>query len=155
MTKRPSITSPCVADRHATGAERIAEFSTTKGNGGLFAVREMADGSAQITLYRLDQGTVVFCPADAYRPTSPGRTQVPPTATDSSDYDANIPAVADAARAMLAALEQAKALTYEGADRLHKMTMKEKARFLAASLVAVAAVTAPAIAQAKAAGITP
>lgn len=60
----------------------------------------------------------------------------------------------DAAAAMLAALQQAKALTYEGADRLHNMTMAEKARFLAASLVAIATVTSAAIAQAKRAGIT-
>lgn len=58
-------------------------------------------------------------------------------------------ALADRA-ALLAALKLASALTYEGADCIHKMTMKEKARFLASSLVAIATVAAPVIAQAEA-----
>ncbi len=90
MTRRPTIKSPCVADRYATGAARIAEFSTTAGNGGLMEVREMEDGTAQVNLYRLDKGTVVFCPPENLRPSiGPG----------SLDVQA-------AARAMLAALKR-------------------------------------------------
>jgi len=67
---RPTITTPCAADRHHTGAERIAEFSTSKGQGGLISVREMVDGSAQVSLYRLDKGTVVFCDPEHSRPST-------------------------------------------------------------------------------------
>lgn len=58
--KRPSIKTPCVADRYADKrAERIAEFSTPSGKGGLIRVRQNDDGSVLVSLYRLDPGIIV------------------------------------------------------------------------------------------------
>jgi hypothetical protein len=68
--KRPTIKSPCVADRHHVGAERIAEFSGSKGNGGLISVREMADGSLIVNVYRMDNKVEVFCSRKHWRPTA-------------------------------------------------------------------------------------
>ena len=61
MTKRPTIKSPCVADRHHADGERIAEFSAPNGKGGLISLRQMDDGQLVISLYRLDAGVIVHC----------------------------------------------------------------------------------------------
>lgn len=53
---RPRIFSPCVADRYVTKArERIAEFSTADGAGGLIALR-VAEGHypASLTVYQTE-----------------------------------------------------------------------------------------------------
>lgn len=57
--KRPSIKSPCVADRyHGTGT-RIAEFSTPSGKGGLISVHENENGRAVVDVYRVDEGVEI------------------------------------------------------------------------------------------------
>ena len=58
---RPKIFSPCVADRHVSNksVERIAEFSTTNGLGGLISLREFLDGTAALEVYRVDDGVQV------------------------------------------------------------------------------------------------
>jgi hypothetical protein len=67
MTKRPTITTPCVADRyHATG-ERIAEFSTPSGKGGLISIREDETGQVIVNVYRTDAGVIVKGPLTPYR----------------------------------------------------------------------------------------
>ncbi len=64
--KRPSIKSPCVADRYADKTcERIAEFSAPNGKGGLIAVRQHPDGAVTVAVYRLDPGVTVTVDPDA------------------------------------------------------------------------------------------
>lgn len=50
---------------------------------------------------------------------------------------------------LIAALEQIRTLTYHDADKLHRMTHQQKARSLAATLVAVAVVASLAIKEAS------
>jgi thiamine monophosphate synthase len=76
-------------------------------------------------------------------------------ADDEEEGQANIRAALavqkaiDQRAALLIVMEQVRVLTYCGADRLHNMTMKEKARFLASSLVAIATVASAAINEAS------
>lgn len=56
---RPTIKSPCVADRYASPHQRIAEFSAPNGKGGLISVSQKPDGSVEVVLYRLDKGVTV------------------------------------------------------------------------------------------------
>lgn len=58
MAKRPSIKTPCVADRYSGPHERIAEFSASNGKGGLISIQERHDGRVVVDLYRCDQGVV-------------------------------------------------------------------------------------------------
>lgn len=62
MLTRPSIKTPCVADRHHIGCERIAEFMTPNGEGGLIAVRESVEGIALVEVYRTTSAVKVVAP---------------------------------------------------------------------------------------------
>lgn len=65
-SRRPSITSPCVADRHAGSFERIAEFHFPRsGLGGLLSLRETDTGPC-IQVYRTDDGVTVVTPKQKY-----------------------------------------------------------------------------------------
>lgn len=71
MTKRPSIKSPCVADRYAMTGERIAEFRIGK-IGGLISLRETLIGGARLEVYRVDGGPLeIVTPADPLRDAAP------------------------------------------------------------------------------------
>lgn len=60
MLKRPTIKSPCVADRyHLNPCERIAEFMTPSGKGGLISIVEKPDGGVVVAVYRCDPGVTV------------------------------------------------------------------------------------------------
>jgi hypothetical protein len=59
---RPTIKSPCVADRYHGVNERIAEFRTPGGKGGLFRVQEHSDGRVTVELYRCDEGITFVIP---------------------------------------------------------------------------------------------
>lgn len=60
MLKRPSIKSPCVADRYAGPGERIAEFSAPNGKGGLISIRQINGGDGVlVSVYRTDPGVAV------------------------------------------------------------------------------------------------
>lgn len=69
---RPSIKSPCVADRHHGPGERIAEFSIPAGHvgatptrpqvGGLLALQRLNDGTPRLAAYRCDPGIVYAIP---------------------------------------------------------------------------------------------
>lgn len=67
--KRPSIKSPCVADRYAAPFERIAEFLTPSGQGGLISVRETADGNATVDVYNLTKMVTVTTSTEKKSPT--------------------------------------------------------------------------------------
>lgn len=62
-TKRPSIKSPCVADRHHQPGERIAEVSFPDGRGLLLSLRHDNGTGAErgpcIELYRVDPGVTI------------------------------------------------------------------------------------------------
>lgn len=57
------VLTRCVANAHTDPRERIVEFSTAEGLGGLihFSTRQSAPGRPRlfITLYRLDKGVTV------------------------------------------------------------------------------------------------
>lgn len=57
---RPTIKTPCVAHRYAHPRERIAEFSTPSGKGGLISVSENVHGAAIVDVYRCDPGVIVL-----------------------------------------------------------------------------------------------
>lgn len=57
--RRPSIKTPCVADRHHSPDERIAEISFPDGTGCLLALRVLSDGRKVIGVYRADSGIEV------------------------------------------------------------------------------------------------
>ncbi len=63
--KRPTIKSPCVADRYCDRTERIAEFNTPSGKGGLFRVRQSGDGKVIAEVYRTDPEIIVIAPHNA------------------------------------------------------------------------------------------
>lgn len=67
MARRPSIKSPCNADRHHGPGERIAEFSAPNGKGGLIGVRQHDNGAVTVNVYRCDDGVIVYGPADPVR----------------------------------------------------------------------------------------
>lgn len=56
---KPSINQRCVAARYAGPQEAIAEFRAGK-VGGLVLIRRLDDGTAQVHLYRLDEGVDVI-----------------------------------------------------------------------------------------------
>jgi hypothetical protein len=59
--KRPSIKSPCVADRYADpNRERIAEFLAPNGKGGLIRVHQCDNGNVTVEVYRCDEGVTVI-----------------------------------------------------------------------------------------------
>lgn len=61
--KRPSIKSPCVADRHHAPYERIAEVTFPNGKGCLLSLRQMSGAeSAIVDFYRVDEGVRVRGP---------------------------------------------------------------------------------------------
>lgn len=68
---RPSITSPCVADRGHLRGERIAEITWPDGRGCLVSISTSPDGKAEITIYRADLGLVVRVPHGAETSTVP------------------------------------------------------------------------------------
>lgn len=59
--KRPTIKSPCVADRAAMSGERIAEFSLGE-CGGLISLRSMPGGSARLEIYCVDGPLEIVTP---------------------------------------------------------------------------------------------
>ena len=63
MARRPHVNIRPVADAYADrSCERIVEFGTTgrNGGGGLICIRNHADGTVTVTVYRCD-GAVVVC----------------------------------------------------------------------------------------------
>ena len=65
---RPSIKSPCVADRHHAPNERIAEVRFPNGKGCLLSLRQLEDGTCSISVYRADPGIFVGTEAPAPKP---------------------------------------------------------------------------------------
>lgn len=57
--RRPTINTRCVADRYSGPCERIAEFTTPSGKGGLISIRERDDGRVIVCVYRVDSGVTV------------------------------------------------------------------------------------------------
>lgn len=57
--KRPSLVSPCVADRHSGSGERIAEFTFPDGSGGLISLRTDREGRNIVEVYRADPSIIV------------------------------------------------------------------------------------------------
>lgn len=59
--KRPSIKSPCVADRHHSPIERIAEVTFPDGTGCLVSLRgPYKNGECVIDVYRADPNVVLL-----------------------------------------------------------------------------------------------
>lgn len=87
--RRPSIKSNCVADSYHSPNERIVEFSTSSGQGGLIRVQERDDGSAVVEVYRADDRVTVLAP-----PTRPNcyteRRNTPGPASPNGPSTANI-----------------------------------------------------------------
>lgn len=79
---RPSIKSPCVADRYADQSrERIAEFSTPSGKGGLISIIENDNGEVLVSVYRCDPGVTVRAePELSHKPRWDGDTGQRPAA---------------------------------------------------------------------------
>lgn len=61
---RPSLTSPCVADRYHAPGERIAEFTFPDGSGGLISFR-MTSAGPVVDVYRCDPSIRVLHSAEA------------------------------------------------------------------------------------------
>jgi hypothetical protein len=60
MRNRPTIKTPCVADRYVSGPERIAEVHSRRLQlGCLISVRETDAGKLVIEVYSADPGVVV------------------------------------------------------------------------------------------------
>lgn len=58
--KRPYVNVTPVADKYADKRnERIIEFSSPSGKGGLISFREKEDGTLTVDLYRMDEGITV------------------------------------------------------------------------------------------------
>jgi len=69
MQRRPTIKSPCVADRYAISGERVAEVHSAKlGIGCLISAREMPDGTLRIEIYHTDPRVVVLAPTPVTAP---------------------------------------------------------------------------------------
>ena len=66
---RPSIQSPCGADRHHAARERIAEFHFDQGIGGLISLRTLDDGTHRIDVYRVSPEVRIMIPAANHQPT--------------------------------------------------------------------------------------
>lgn len=108
--QRPSIKSPCVADRYVTGCERIAEFSAPNGKGGLIRIMQHKDDRVTVDVYRTDPGVEI-------RTGQPG-----------------------AARAMLAALEATRfslAGFYDASENASNPTMQAAGRALKMARIAL------------------
>lgn len=60
--RRPSIKSPCVADCYHAPNERIAEFSTANGEGGLISIRQLDNGITLVELYNVSKGVLIRIP---------------------------------------------------------------------------------------------
>lgn len=60
--RRPSIKTPCVADRYHAPGERIAEFSTPSGAGGLIRIQELDGGAVVLEVYRVTGDVTVIIP---------------------------------------------------------------------------------------------
>lgn len=58
--KRPSIKSPCVADRHHNPGERIAEVSFPGGEGCLIRLYTAPNGACIVEVYRKDPKVQVW-----------------------------------------------------------------------------------------------
>lgn len=61
---RPRVLTKCVANTYAGGTERIVEFSNGERGmeahkGGLISLRNMADGTLRVEVYRCDAGVTV------------------------------------------------------------------------------------------------
>ena len=56
---RVKVTCPCVADTYTSACERVVEFSGSR-LGGLISIREGADGSITVQVYRADRGVLVL-----------------------------------------------------------------------------------------------
>lgn len=57
MRRRPSLTTPCVADHYCDKrTERIAEFDANDGTGtgGLIQLRRLESGTLLVNVYRID-----------------------------------------------------------------------------------------------------
>ena len=57
---KPTIKTNCTANHYAAANERIIEFTGQNGLGGLIAVRNMADGTVVVDVYRTDAGVIVL-----------------------------------------------------------------------------------------------
>lgn len=62
--RRPRVVLGCVADRYATRAERIVEFTANDGTdcGGLISLRRFEDGTLRVDVYRCSGKVVVVGP---------------------------------------------------------------------------------------------
>lgn len=61
---KPTVTLKCPANAHAGPKERIVEFTngyttSTEHKGGLIRLRNLADGTLVVTIYRVDDGVTV------------------------------------------------------------------------------------------------
>ena len=56
---KPRVTVNCVASRYAGADERIIEFITRSGSGGLIAFRETDTGDLLVQVYRTDKNVIV------------------------------------------------------------------------------------------------
>lgn len=56
---KPTINLKCPSAAYASSRQRIAEFSTANGVGGLMQITETADGRCDVQIYRTDPGVFV------------------------------------------------------------------------------------------------
>jgi len=59
MTRKPSVSTRCVANFYAGPEERIVEFSAPSGAGGLISLQVGSDGKLSVHVYRLDDDVTV------------------------------------------------------------------------------------------------
>ena len=64
--RRPTIKSPCVADRYRVMHERIAEVAFPDGAGCLVSLRTQANGTNLIEVYRADESIRVLTRYDLH-----------------------------------------------------------------------------------------